>query len=327
MGPPRILIVDDDPGAIHVLARLLAADAGLSVATSGEDGLRIAREVKPDLVLLDAEMPVMSGFDVCRALKADPELNHVPVIFVTSHKDEDFEVSGFDAGAADFIGKPINPRLVRVRVQNQLRVKRMGDELRRNASTDGLTGLFNRAWLDQAIEREWRRAQRGCEALSLLLIDVDHFKLYNDHYGHPAGDRCLQAIAGALKKVCRRPADVAGRFGGEEFALLLPDTNAHGAQFVAAQLLSTIESLGLGHAASPTSPIVSASVGIASWDPTANHDFPMDSIDATDGVAALVDEADRGLYRAKHAGRARACFAAPAVTRGSEPRIQATGTA
>ncbi|MEZ4371518.1 MAG: diguanylate cyclase [Polyangiaceae bacterium] len=308
---PRILIVDDDPGAIHVLARVLSETASLSVATNGPDALRIAAETTPDLILLDAEMPQMSGFDVCRALKADPTLNHIPIVFVTSYKDEQFEVAGFDAGAADFIGKPINPRLVRVRVENQLRVKDMSDRLRKSAKTDGLTGLYNRAWLDEAMNTEWRRARRTRGPLSMLLIDVDHFKLYNDHYGHPAGDRCLQAVARALRKIGRRPADTVARFGGEEFALLLPDTDGRGAEFVAQQLLSAIASLGLGHSKSPTSPLVSVSIGMATWDPSASSS-PRQTDDIAAEIAEFVEQADRGLYVAKRSGRARACWAADA---------------
>ncbi|MCA9632336.1 MAG: diguanylate cyclase [Myxococcales bacterium] len=308
MNPPRILVVDDDPGAVHVLARLLSPTAAVSVATNGSDALRVACEVMPDLVLLDAEMPGMNGFEVCRALKSEPVLGHIPVIFVTSHKDEDFEVAGFDAGGADFIGKPINPRLVRVRVENQLRVKAMGDQLRTSAATDGLTGLANRAHLDEVVEHEWRRAQRTREPLSLLLIDVDHFKLYNDHYGHPAGDRCLKAIAGALEGICRRPADTPARFGGEEFAVVLAHTDAVGAELVAERLLAAVAGLALEHAASPTSARVSVSVGIATWDPSASGNFRK-ALAGTTSTTALIDAADRGLYEAKHQGRMRACWA------------------
>lgn len=309
MATPRILLVDDDSGAIHVLARILGGNASLSVATNGPDALRVAAEVVPDLILLDAEMPEMNGFEVCRALEATPELAHIPVIFVTSHKDEAFEVAGFDAGAVDFITKPVNPRLVAVRVENQLRVKRMSDQLRQLASTDGLTGLFNRMRLDQALEREWRRAHRSGQPLSLVMLDVDHFKRFNDHYGHPEGDRCLQAVAGVLKQLCRRPADLAGRFGGEEFALLLPDTDDAGAEHMAQLVLQEVQAMALEHADSPTATTVTVSVGLATWFPVRAPRTPLTSMEPAAGIAALLDEADRGLYRAKREGRARACWA------------------
>ncbi len=334
MATPRILLVDDDSGAIHVLARILGGNASLSVATNGPDALRVAAEVVPDLILLDAEMPEMSGFEVCRALEATPELAHIPVIFVTSHKDEAFEVAGFDAGAVDFITKPVNPRLVAVRVENQLRVKsktapvvyRLHEPPNREkliALKDYLStfgrklalgqvitpGLFNRMRLDQALEREWRRAHRSGQPLSLVMLDVDHFKRFNDHYGHPEGDRCLQAVAGVLKQLCRRPADLAGRFGGEEFALLLPDTDDAGAEHMAQLVLQEVQAMALEHADSPTATTVTVSVGLATWLPVRGPRAPLTSMDPAAGIAALLDEADRGLYRAKREGRARACWA------------------
>lgn len=309
MSAPRILLVDDDPGAVHVLARVLGGMASLSVATNGPDALRVAAEVLPDLILLDADMPGMSGFVVCETLCATPELAHIPVIFVTSHKDEDFEVAGFDAGAADFISKPVNPRLVAVRVENQLRVKRLSDQLRQLATTDGLTGLFNRKRLDETLESEWRRAQRSGEPLSFLMLDVDHFKRFNDRYGHPEGDRCLKAIAETLDGLCRRPADAAGRFGGEEFALILPDTDDAGAEHMARLVVQGVRALAIEHLDSPTATVVTASVGLATWFPVRPPRSALDSQAPIAGVAALIEEADRGLYRAKREGRSRACWA------------------
>ena len=180
------------PRTIQLLGRILSELGNLRFATSGEDALRLARESAPDLILLDAEMPGMSGFEVCEALKADPALADVPVIFVTSHSEPAFEVSGFELGAADFIAKPVSAPLVLARVKTQLRVKRMADELRRIATIDVLTGVANRRRFDESLEREWRRARRSGDPLALLMIDVDHFKLFNDRYGHPAGDACLR---------------------------------------------------------------------------------------------------------------------------------------
>lgn len=149
-----ILLVDDDPATIQLLARILAGQAQLRFATDGESALRLAREAPPDLVLLDAEMPGMDGFEVCEALKADPDLTDIPVIFVTSHSDPAFEVAGFEIGAADFISKPVAVPLVLARVKAQLRVKRMADELRRLSTSDALTGIANRRRFDEALT--WR---------------------------------------------------------------------------------------------------------------------------------------------------------------------------
>lgn len=190
----NILLVDDDPRTIQILARILAQSGNLRFATNGQEALRLARESVPDLVLLDAEMPGLSGFQVCAAMKADPALSDVPVVFVTGHSDSTFEVAAFELGAVDFISKPVSAPLVLARVQTQLRVKRLTDELRRVATTDGLTGVANRRQFDDVLGREWLRARRAGDPMALLMIDVDHFKLYNDRYGHPAGDSCLRKV-------------------------------------------------------------------------------------------------------------------------------------
>jgi PleD family two-component response regulator len=169
-----ILLVDDDPGSIQLMARILGDLATLRFATSGADGLRLAHEAAPDLILLDTEMPGMSGFETCRALKAEPTLTNTPVIFVTSHSEAAFQVSGFELGAADFIAKPVSAPLLLARVKTQLAVKQMSDELRRIATVDPLTGVANRRRFDEALEREWRSGQRTNEPLALLMIDVDH---------------------------------------------------------------------------------------------------------------------------------------------------------
>jgi diguanylate cyclase (GGDEF)-like protein len=302
--PANLLLVDDDAGAIQLLGRLLADEGKLRFATSGVDALRLARQSAPDVILLDAEMPGMGGFEVCAALKGDPALADVPVIFVTSHKDEAFELAGFSAGAADFIAKPVNPQLLLVRVRSQLRNKRMADELRNNAATDVLTGIANRRRFDETLEREWLRARRSREPLALVLVDVDHFKLFNDHYGHPAGDACLRRVAGALRAACLRPGDVVARYGGEEFGLILPDTPVSGAEHVARRLLERVEELTIPHARSSLAPMVTVSAGIACH---TGDDAQTRIEDPKRAIAQLIAAADAGLYAAKHGGRGRVC--------------------
>ena len=303
-----ILLVDDDPNTIRVLATILADIGSLSFAISGEDGLRMAHESPPDLILLDAEMPGMSGFLVCEALKADRDLAHVPVIFVTSHCEPAFEVSGFDLGAADFIGKPLNAALVLARVKAQLRIKRLADELRLTAVTDGLTGVGNRRRFDRALEQEWSSARREGDALGLLMIDVDHFKAFNDLYGHPAGDACLRSIAQAMLRACLRPADLVARYGGEEFAVLLPKTTQIGAEHVARAILDAVGALAIAHEGSATAAHVTVSVGIASCHADSTPRLPVMVDCASGGCIAkdLVRAADEALYAAKSAGRNRA---------------------
>lgn len=308
----RILLVDDDPSTLQLLSRMLANVGDLRFATSGEDALRLARESAPDLILLDAEMPGMSGFEVCEALKADPTLADVPVIFVTSHSAPEFEVSGFGLGAADFIAKPVSRSLVLARVHVQLRLKRPSDALRRIAMVDALTDIANRRRFDEALALEWRRARRAGDPLALLMVDVDHFKLFNDRYGHPAGDACLRAVAQAVARASVRPADLVARYGGEEFVVLLPQTRRDGAEHVTRCLLDAVKALSIEHEASSTGAHVTVSVGIACYDEASDcwGAWPADSrtadLDEPCCQADLVQAADHALYGAKQAGRARA---------------------
>lgn len=308
-----ILLVDDDPDAIKLLRRILAGQGNLRFATNGGDALRLARRAVPDLMLLDAEMPGMSGLAVFHALKAEPELAGVAVIFITSRSEPAFTVSAFEMGADDYITKPVNAALVLARVRAQLRAKRLTDDLRRTATTDSLTGIASRRQFDESYKHEWLRAQRAGDPVALLLVDVDHFKLYNDRYGHPSGDVCLRQVAQALVNASLRHADLVARYGGEEFVLLLSQTPRHGAEHIAHRILDAIEALGISHEASPTAKAVTVSVGIGCLD--------LDSVgrgesNADSGRRALLRArftandlllaADKALYSAKSTGRARA---------------------
>ncbi|WP_198321171.1 diguanylate cyclase domain-containing protein [Azohydromonas aeria] len=305
----KILFVDDDTGMIQALSRILSEYPNRRFARSGHDALRRAAEEPPDLILLDAEMPDMSGFEVCKALKNDARFAATPIIFITSHDDPQVEASVFDLGAADFIAKPVNPAVVRARVDMQLRLRRMTAELEALARSDALTGLANRRVFDERLERECARTLRRGGPLSLLLVDVDHFKAYNDHYGHAAGDACLREVAAALRASVHRPDDLAARYGGEEFALLLPETDATGADTVAARVLDALAVRGLPHAASRSAAHVSASIGVACLRPED------EVLDRAAAAAALLEQADQALYAAKAAGRARAWHFNPALAR------------
>lgn len=298
-----ILLVDDDPGAIQLMGRILAEVGKLRFATNGKDALRLARESAPDLILLDAEMPGMSGFELLRTLKAESPLADVPVIFITSHSEAGFEVSALDMGAADFIAKPLKSSRVLARVRTQLRMKHMADELRRTAATDSLTGVANRRQFDESLEREWLRARRSGDPVSLLMIDVDHFKLYNDRYGHSKGDVCLRHVTQALLRACKGPAGLVARYGGEEFVILLPQTPRHGAQRMAQQVLDEVAALGIFHEDLQTTHYVSVSVGVACFDDaSACWEDNSHAVRASD----LVQAADKALYSAKQAGRGQA---------------------
>jgi diguanylate cyclase (GGDEF)-like protein len=262
----KILLVDDNPGMIQHMARILSGLAQIHYASNGEAALAQVREHAPDLVLLDAQMPGMSGFQVCEAMKADPQLRDIPVMFVTSHSDADFEQAGFKIGAVDFVSKPVSPPLLVARVATHLRLKRLNDDIRHLSTVDMLTRALNERGLDEALHRGWRQALRKDEPLSLLSIDVDHLKHYNERYGYPAGDACLHAMADVLKKCARRPLDFVARCHGDIFALLLTDTPRAGAQHVAMRFLHAVEALALPHATSPTAGHVTVSIGVSSYD-------------------------------------------------------------
>lgn len=308
--PVSILIVDDDPAMVLTLRKALSGMGHIRFALNGVDALRLISQAVPDIVLLDAEMPGMSGFEVCEAIHADPNLAELPVIFVTSHTDADFEESGFAAGAVDFIGKPIKPRTVQARVKTHLRLKAVTELLRAQATTDGLTQLRNRRAFDEALRVEWARALRTQEPLALLMIDVDHFKRFNDHYGHAAGDDCLRHVATVLQGTLARASDFAARYGGEEFALLLPGTDMAGAQRVAENVRAALKKAQLPHARSPVAEHVTVSIGISVLDKDCEawHLSAVDSRYATFNSVLpkdLVHAADLALYAAKGAGRDR----------------------
>jgi diguanylate cyclase (GGDEF)-like protein len=265
------------------------------------------------------------------SLRAEAQLADVPVIFVTSHDEAGFECAAFEMGAADYIAKPYVPSVVLARVKTHLRMKRMGDELRRNAFTDGLTGIANRCRFDESLEREWRRARRAGEPVSLLLIDMDEFKSYNDRFGHPKGDACLRNVAQALLQSCRRPADLVARCGGQEFMALLPDTPREGAAHVAQRVLAAVERLGAAHTKSAKSGPITASVGIACYDeasacwtnaPNSAH-YSDDSHRKFD-ASSLIIAADRALHSAKRAGRSQTRLRDIADVDTSEPALLAT---
>ncbi|MFX1678508.1 diguanylate cyclase [Mitsuaria sp. CC2] len=306
---PSILIVDDNIHLIALMGRMLEPLADVSFATHGPAALRAMKSRAPDLVLLDEQMPGMSGNQVCQTMQEDPELAAIPVVFVTGHDDADAEVRALTSGAVDFIAKPINEAVLVARVRTQLRIKSLSDQLLRSATLDGLTGLTNRGDFDRRLSMEWARAARSGGTLSLVILDVDHFKRFNDHYGHPAGDRCLQAVANVIGTQARRAADVAARFGGEEFTLLLPDTSLTGAQEAAERVRREIESMNVAHAASPTASCVTVSMGVAACQ-------PLPCAVVSDGASRLVELADQALYAAKSLGRNRVCLSEgdPAMT-------------
>ena len=295
---PRLLVVDDQRANIQALFQTFAADHQVLMATSGEQALELCARQQPDLVLLDVVMPGTDGHEVCRRLKADPATRDIPVIFVTAHSDETAEAQGLDLGAVDFISKPINPKIVRARVRTHLTLKAQSDLLRQWAYIDGLTGVFNRRHFDERLAHSWARAERIGGDLSVVLLDVDHFKRFNDRYGHQAGDDCLRRVATTLRSCLSRPGDLVARYGGEEFVCLLPDTGLAGALDVARELGAAVRAQRIEHVDSAVAPMVTVSLGVCSKDGS-----------IAGSAQALLREADSQLYRAKSLGRDQACGA------------------
>ncbi|MHB8158594.1 MAG: diguanylate cyclase [Desulfocucumaceae bacterium] len=290
----KILIIDDVPSNILILREILQEDYEIFFSTSGKEGLEIALSEKPDLILLDVMMPQMDGYEVCARLKADPLTRAIPVIFVTAMGEMEDEARGLEAGAIDYIIKPIRPSIVKARVKNHLELKKYRDLLENLSAVDGLTGIANRRHLDGVLDTEWRRALRGSEKLSLIMIDIDFFKKYNDSYGHLAGDDCLRRVANIIKESVKRAGDLVARYGGEEFAVILPSADEENAYTLAEVIRENIESLKIPHHSSEISDWLTVSVGVATVIP---H--------IVTPPTSLIGKADEALYRAKREGRNR----------------------
>ena len=284
----KVLVVDDLPECANLLGRMLG-DQGYEIllATGGHAALEIAVRERPDVILMDVRMPELDGIEVCRRLKADPDLRTIPVILVTVNSREEDIVKGLDAGADDYVTKPFSRHVLAARTRAALRTKRLEDILLKQAHIDPLTGLPNRRTLMERLGQEWERAQRYGRPLSLIMADVDHFKNVNDIYGHLAGDRVLQNIAQTIAQQCRQ-ADLAARYGGEEFAIVVPDQAADASLHLAERCRQQIEDLRFATLTPRFE--VTASLGVADSDGLASPE-------------ALIRLADAALYDAKRAGR------------------------
>ena len=293
----KVLIVDDVPTNIMVLNEILQNDYRIFFSTSGQNALNLAIKESPDLILLDVMMPEMDGFEVCVQLKTNVATRDIPVIFVTAMGEVADEAHGLEVGAIDYITKPISPSIVKMRVKNHLEMKRQRNLLSDLSSRDGLTGIPNRRRFDEFFEQEWRRAERVGLPLSLIMMDIDFFKPFNDNYGHSAGDVCLKKVAHALLDCVKRPADLVARYGGEEFSCILPETDIIGASSVAKDLRDHIRKLQIPHDYSKVTNHVTISIGVATVIPP----YP-------EHYTVLIEKADKQLYRAKMEGRDRIVF-------------------
>lgn len=288
-----ILIVDDDPINSTVIHNLLATTYKAHVVESGEQALDFCATNLPDLILLDVMMGGISGLETCKRLKNSQHTQHIPVVFITSILDQDSENRCWDAGGVDFVSKPVNGITLLNRIKSHLTLKLQADFLRRMTFIDGLTGLYNRHLLSEVISKGILHTNRSGSPFSLMMIDVDWFKAFNDTYGHLVGDDCLRGIANAIRQTLHRPTDVAMRFGGEEFLCFLPQTDIAGAKHIAAKLLKVVEGLGLPHKSSPFG-VTTISIGICTVDPHTNKNNRQ-----------IIGQADSALYKAKQSGRNR----------------------
>ena len=338
--PETILIVDDSPENLRVLSFMLSTQGyEVKKAVSGRFALQSIEVINPDLILLDINMPDMDGYEVCQIFKEKCQVNHwtdIPVIFISASHGVLDKVKAFRVGGADYIAKPFHLEEVLARVENQLARNRLykvlqqqnlqlkteieertrieealrqaNEQLSLLASLDGLTGLANRRKFDEQIAWEWERAKREQIPLSLLIIDVDHFKHYNDTYGHLLGDDCLKQVAKILQSICQRATDLVARYGGEEFVLVLPNTEQGAAETLAHKIQAAIAAQPIPHQSSVTATHVTLSLGLASGIPTSALT-----------VSDFIHLADQALYQAKIEGRNRLAIApSPSLVRASE---------
>ena len=305
----KVLVVEDSRVTLKAICNYLERmDIQPLTAVTGKEALDIYRRERPDIILLDGRLPDIDGFEVAQEIRSmEKKKDWTAIIFLTSMtKDEDL-ARGIEAGGDDYLLKPISQIVLQAKVNAMRRLVEMqrslidltyklnqaNKELQLLSATDGLTGLSNRRMYDELSLREWRRCERTKKPISLVMVDVDHFKLYNDHYGHQAGDECLKAVATQLRRAAPRASDVVARYGGEEFVFALGETDMDGAKWVANHLRQRIADLKMPHLASPLQ-YVTVSCGVASV-------IPGDNL----SLEILLQSADYALYQAKELGRNR----------------------
>lgn len=310
MSKPIILTVDDEPDGYEVISAVLDDLYEVRPAYTGQAALDSVRQSPPDLILLDVRLPDLNGYEICARLKADPATAGIPIIFVSALDDPLDETLGLELGATDYVAKPFSAATLRARIRLHLEAKQLREELQQMATSDALTGLANRRQFDETLLHEVQRHRRTHSPLSLVLLDIDHFKHFNDRFGHPAGDSCLREVASALATTVHRPGDLAARVGGEEFACLLPDTDHHGALRLAEEIRAAIRSRAIQVDADADAEYVTASLGVATL-----------SSDSEQDGAALYQAADARLYHAKQHGRNRVVgeLAGTASVAGTQP--------
>ena len=297
-----VLIVDDENSNIMLLTQILEPEYVVYPATSGKKAIKASAEYSPDVILIDVHMPEMDGFAVLSALKNSDATRETPVIFTTEVTNPDDEEKGLDMGAADYIHKPFSPAVVRLRVKNQIKMLNSVRMVELLSMIDQLTSIPNRRGFDNRMDMEWIRAIRENTTISLLMMDIDNFKEFNDKFGHQQGDRVLQAVAKTITRSLCRPGDYAARWGGEEFVALLPSTDLKGALGVAEKIRANIGEVVIPCADGSESK-VTISIGVNTQTPQR----------AGSSCEVFIAEADRELYRAKNSGKNRVCYGSQTI--------------
>lgn len=316
----NILIVDDIPENLFILESILESlDLNIVKAASGNEALGLLLEYDFALVLLDVQMPDMDGFKTAELMRGSESTRHIPIIFVTAiNKNQKCMFKGYEIGAVDYLFKPIDPLILKSKVkvfielqkqkqllEEQKRVleekvnelsllQELNYELEHISTIDVLTGVSNRRSFETTIQTEWERAIRRNIPLSLIMIDIDHFKAFNDYYGHQVGDKCIRQVAKSIASSVRRPGDFVARYGGEEFVVILPETDKEGAFTVAERIRNSVEALAIKHGSSCVFEYVTISLGISTLFPEKYH-----------SAEELIRRADRSLFQAKYFGRNR----------------------
>lgn len=288
-----ILVVDDMTTALLLLHDLLKDTYEVKIAKSGTKALEILESPNDiDLILLDIEMPDINGYDVCKRIKNNETIKNIPIIFITGRTSQEDEEYGLNLGAIDYITKPFNNAIVKLRIKNYLDLKIKNDMLEKLSMYDGLTNIRNRRYFDETFEKTFNEIKRDKKSLAVLMIDIDFFKPYNDNYGHGQGDETLRKVAKALEKTIKRASDFVARYGGEEFVILLKDINKDGVEAVANNLLNAIRELKITHEFSKIENYVTVSIGVSYYN---------SSSDIT--KLELLLKADETLYNVKNSGR------------------------
>ncbi|MCT7635904.1 diguanylate cyclase [Aliarcobacter butzleri] len=290
---PTILVVDDMTTTLLLLHDLLKDTYEVKIAKSGTKALEILESPNDiDLILLDIEMPDINGYDVCKRIKNNETIKNIPIIFITGRTSQEDEEYGLNLGAIDYITKPFNKAIVKLRIKNYLNLKIKNDMLEKLSMYDGLTNIRNRRFFDETFEKTFSEIKRDKKSLAVLMIDIDFFKPYNDNYGHGQGDETLRKVAKALEKTIKRASDFVARYGGEEFVILLKDINKDGVEAVANNLLNAVRELKITHEFSKIENYVTISIGASFYN--SNSDITK---------LELLLKADEALYNVKNSGR------------------------